>query len=105
MINALDPISGEVLISADQMGNYYTEHPDTKLPLKGFRIPRWDEAKALAEELAKIVPDNHYCGWDFVLTDNGWVLQEANDRGGFKGFQLQKGFRKELMNILHELGV
>lgn len=105
MINALDPDTGEVLISADQMGNYYTNHPDTGLLLKGFRIPKWNEAKELARELAKVVPDNHYCGWDFVLTDQGWILQEANDRGGFKGFQLQKGFRKELMAILNELGV
>lgn len=105
MINELDPDTGEVLVSADQMGNYYTKHPDTGIPIIGFRIPRWDEAKVLAKELAMVVPDNHYCGWDLVLTDYGWVLQEANDRGGFKGFQLQKGFRKELMDILKELGV
>lgn len=105
LINALDPDTGEIMVSADQQGNYYTKHPDTGISLKGFIIPKWDEAKELAKELAEVVPDNHYCGWDFVLTDNGWVLQEANDRGGFKGFQLQTGFRKELLSILDELGV
>ena len=107
LINALDPDTGEIIACADQQGFHYTEHPDTGLRLIDFRIPRWDEARALAAELARIVPDNHYCGWDLVLTDGGWLLQEANDRGGFKGFQLptDKGFRKELMGILAELNV
>ena len=89
------------------MGIHYTEHPETHYKLIGYQMPRWDEAKELAKELARVMPDNHYCGWDLALTDNGWVLQEANDRGEFVGFQLptQKGFRKELMSILEELGV
>ena len=61
----------------------------------------------MAIELAHVMPDNHYCGWDLALTDEGWVLQEANDRGEFVGFQLptRMGFRKELLSILNELGV
>ena len=107
LINSIDPITGIITCSADEMGIHYTEHPDTHYQIVGFKMPRWEEAKELARELAQVMPDNHYCGWDLALTDNGWVLQEANDRGEFVGFQLptKKGFRNELMTILNELGV
>lgn len=58
-------------------------------------------------ELADVLPDNHYTGWDLALTDNGWVLQEANDRGTFILFQIteKKGFKQEIEEIVHELEV
>ena len=107
IINAIDSDTGVIYGAADEMGIHYTEHPETHVKLIGYKMPKWEEAKALAKELAQIIPDNHYCGWDLALTNNGWVLQEANDRGEFVGFQLptKKGFRKELMDILNELGV
>lgn len=107
IINAVDVETGIIIGSADEMGIHYETHPESDLPLLGFKMPRWEEAKKLAVELAHVMPDNHYCGWDLALTDNGWVLQEANDRGEFVGFQLPttKGFRKELLQILNELGV
>lgn len=108
IINAIDPSTGVIYASADEMGIRYIEHPETHYQLIGYQMPYWNEAVELAKKLAQVMPDNHYCGWDLALTDaHGWVLQEANDRGEFIGFQLptRKGFRKELMNILLELGV
>lgn len=107
IINAIEPSTGIIYASADEMGIHYTEHPETHYQLIGYQMPYWNEAVELAKELAQVMPDNHYCGWDLALTDQGWVLQEANDRGEFIGFQLptRKGFRKELMSILQELGV
>ena len=105
IINAIDVDTGRIIGSADEKGNYYTKHPDTEIQLLGYTIPKWEEAKALAYELASVIPDNKYCGWDLALADNGWVLQEANDRGEFFGFQLpiKKGFRKEFNEILNRL--
>ena len=72
----------------------------------GQTIPRWQEAKDLVAELAKIVPDNHYTGWDLALTDMGWVLVEANRRGQFIWqIPTQVGFRKEINRILKQLNV
>jgi len=71
------------------MGVHYKKHPDTNFDLIGYQIPRWEEAKSLSKELALVLPDNHYCGWDLVLTDEGWVLQEANDRGNLSVFNYQ----------------
>lgn len=104
---AIDVETGKVIAAADEKGNQYTVHPDSGVQLIGFQLPRWDEAKAMAKELAMVLPDNRYTGWDFALTDQGWILQEANDRGGFINFQLptQTGFRSEIEAIMRELNV
>lgn len=103
---ALDD-NGVVVSTADEKGRFYDVHPDTNHPLIGFQIPRFEEAKALARELAEVVPDNRYCGWDLALTDNGWVMQEGNWQGGVVAFQcpMQKGCREMLDAYAKELGV
>ena len=104
---AIDVETGIVKSAADESGKYYRIHPDSKIELVGLQIPQWKEAKELAMELSEILPDNHYTGWDLALTDNGWVLQEANDRGTFILFQItdRKGFKPEIERIVQELGV
>jgi len=103
---ALDE-NGVVVSTADEKGRIYEVHPDTGHPLIGFQVPRFEEAKALAAELAKVVPTNRYCGWDIALTDDGWVMQEGNWQGGIVAFQcpMQRGYRKEMDAIMKELGL
>jgi len=48
---ALDD-DGVIIATADEKGRSYEVHPDTKHPLVGFRVPRIEEAKELAKELA-----------------------------------------------------
>lgn len=98
---------GEIVSTADEKGRFYDVHPDTGHPLIGFKIPHFEEAKALAKELAMVVPSNRYCGWDIALTDDGWVMQEGNWQGGIVAFQcpLQRGYRKEMDAIMAELGL
>ncbi len=87
---------GVIIKAVDELGHSYIYHPDTNVKLIGFQIPQWDEALSLATELAKVVPDNRYTGWDLALTNSGWVMVEGNTRAQFV-FQIpsQKGFRKE----------
>ena len=103
---ALDD-DGVIIATSDEKGCPYEVHPDTKHPLVGFKVPRINEAKELAKELAKVVDTNRYCGWDLALTDDGWVMQEGNWQGGIVAFQcpLQRGYRKEMDEIVKELGV
>lgn len=104
---AIDVVTGKVKSAADEKGRYYKTHPDTGVNLVGFTVPKWNEVKELVVKLTSVFPDNHYTGWDLALTDEGWVLQEANDRGTFILFQIteQKGFRTEIEKIVKELGV
>lgn len=103
----IDPDTGITFSAADESGNSFIRHPDTGLELIGYQVPRWEEAKKLVRELAYILPDNHYTGWDLALTIDGWVLQEANDRGTFILFQITTGvgFKPEIEKIVNELGV
>lgn len=98
---------GEVIATSDEKGRSYEVHPDTGHKLIGFKVPRFEEAKAFAKELAMVVPSNRYCGWDIALTDNGWVMQEGNWQGGIVAFQcpLQRGYRTEMDAIMKELNV
>lgn len=105
IICSVDKDSGEVFAAADEHGRRFTEHPQTSERLVGFQIPNWEEGKELVRELAKVVPSNRYTGWDIALTEDGWVLVEANRRGQFV-WQIasQIGFRKEINDILKKLG-
>ena len=99
--------NGVVVSTADEKGRAYEIHPDSKIPLIGFQVPRYQEAKEFAKELTTVVPDNRYCGWDIALTENGWILQEANSHGGIVAIQcpLGRGIRKEMDAIMAELGL
>lgn len=106
IIGTLDLNTGCVIAAADEYGNSFDTHPDTGLPLIGFQIPRWEEAKAMACELATIVKGNRYAGWDLALTENGWVMVEGNARGQFVWqMPTQKGFWPEMNRVFNRLGM
>lgn len=69
------------IISSDgytEKGESYAMHPDSKIQFKGFQIPRWNELRNLAVQCHMELPQHKYIGWDFVLTDIGWILMEGN---------------------------
>lgn len=75
-------------------GATFTKHPDTGKVFKGTQIPRWDELLSLVFELARVVPEQKYVGWDLALTPEGWCMVEGNDRAMFIGQMAeQKGIR------------
>lgn len=54
------------------------EHPDTGLPVDGFVVPFWTDAKQLADELMRAIPEGLYVGWDIAITPMGPVVIEGN---------------------------
>ena len=80
IIVTVDEKSGVVLTDGvDMMGRKYIQHPDSNIILKGFQIPYWNELLHLVEQIhTTIMPNYPYIGWDFALTQNGWVLIEGN---------------------------
>lgn len=79
----------------------YSEHPETKVKIKGNQIPKWQELLNLIEKLVRVVPEQKIVGWDLALTDSGWIMVEGNSRPIFKSVQLcnKKGFRTEFEKI------
>lgn len=81
-------------------GDIIETHPDSAIKIKGFQIPCWDELMNLVEQVATQVPYYKYIGWDFALTDNGWVVVEGNSRPNVNSIQMCSG--KGLRKILDE---
>lgn len=106
ILASVDPKTGIVTtLGKDEVNNTYESHPNTGVIIKGFKIPRWEEAVNMVKELALVVPTNRYIGWDLALTDHGWVLVEGNSNAQLNVHQFcdLKGRREELdelMNII-----
>lgn len=104
MLALIDPKTGIIKTDAyDEMLNRYKKHPNTEIKIKGFQIPRWDEAIKLAKQLAPLTPDLKYIGWDIALTKSGWVVVEGNGATQFIGQQLpdDTGKKKEFERLIN----
>lgn len=76
---AIDPSSGVIISDGmDKSGNWYIAHPDSGVPYKDVQIEAWKELLVTAELIHRTMPEQIYVGWDFALTDEGWVLIEGN---------------------------
>lgn len=65
----------------DYLGNKYVYHPDSKVRLVGFNIPRWNELLILVKSIAAVLKGATVISWDFAYSKKGWVLLEGNDVG------------------------
>lgn len=75
-----------------EFGEVIEVHPDTQVPIVGFKIPEWDELQKMVRELPKVLPEQKYVGWDLALSKTkGWVLVEGNSGGQFVGPQIATG--------------
>ena len=95
----VDPGTGLVTTPGrTEYGEEVLYHPDSGVPIPGAQIPRWSELLALAEELARAMPEQPYISWDLALTPDGWVMVEGNSAGQFVGPQLtlRRGIRRQM---------
>lgn len=66
----------------DSHDNIHEHHPESGVRIADFRLPRYDEVVAFVDEVARVVPDVRYVGWDIVVTPDGPVLVEGNWAAG-----------------------
>ncbi len=79
MAARIDLESGELrTVGADKQGNVYKTHPMTGTEIVGFRIPYWEEAKAMCMEAALKVPQMRFVAWDVAITPDGPTFIEGN---------------------------
>ena len=105
LLAAIDLASGVVTsLGITEKLEEFIFHPDTGRQIVGFSLPDWDEAKKLAEELARVIPEQKIVGWDLAHTDDGWVMVEGNSKSMFVGWQLtqRKGWRSTAEKVLAE---
>ncbi len=89
MVAPMDPDTGTVTDRAlDKRKNLYASHPATGTPIQGFTFPDWEQARALVEAAAQVVPEVGYVGWDVCFTPEGPCLVEGNQFPGHDIYQL-----------------
>ncbi|MFT3799104.1 sugar-transfer associated ATP-grasp domain-containing protein [Microbacterium sp.] len=59
-------------------GHLFETHPDTGVRIADFQLPMMAEVRALITEVALVIPQVRYVGWDVVVTPTGPVLVEGN---------------------------
>ena len=90
----VDTETGRILGPArSDLCEYFECHPDTGAKFEGSLIPRWNELNALLEELVRVVPEQKQVGWDFALSEKGWVMVEGNTTPALQSFDLDHGLR------------
>lgn len=100
----VDAETGVVYAARDKHGVRYETHPESGVPIVGFQIPRWDEAKEFVRKAAQVVPSIRIIGWDVALSQDGWVLIEANRAGEWLTQEAtHTGLRTKITPILREL--
>lgn len=103
IFTCVDEKSGMIITDGiDERHNIYISHPDSGINFKGWKIPKYEELRILAEDIFRSCFSEHkYIGFDFALTDNGWVLIEGN-WGQFVGqYVSKKGVKQEFIEYIN----
>lgn len=89
----------------EEMNHCYERHPDSGVVFKGYRLPDWDQLKALSKKLSYMMPTVKYIGWDFAHTDHGWIVIEGNGRSQMIGPQtvFKCGIRSDVEAFMEDM--
>ena len=63
-------------------GDKFLVHPQTGVSIVGFVVPLFDEAIAMAMEMATVIPEVPYIGWDIAITPERPIAIEGNYNTG-----------------------
>lgn len=70
-------------VAFTEFNNSFSEHPDSKILFKDYRISLFPKILAAAETLHVLIPQLGLINWDFTLGNDGVpILIEANTFGG-----------------------
>lgn len=102
IIACIDERNGIITTNGqDEAGLEYLAHPDSNRKFKGWQIPKWKELLAFAEEIHRNCLSSHrYIGFDFALTDNGWVVIEGNWGQFLNQYVDHRGIKNEFLNYI-----
>lgn len=96
----IDEKSGKISTNGyDVKGNTYKIHPDSKKIFKDWQIPFWSDLLKLAEEVHRTIPHYPYVGWDFALSNKGWVLLEGNWGQFLSKFADKEGIKSKFVAL------
>lgn len=101
----INPDTGEIESDGiDTDGHQYVVHPDTGVPFKGFRIPRWEELVETCRRAHRQTPDAPVVGWDICIDSNNNIeIIEGNHLPDVDVLQspLKIGIKAKVETMLH----
>lgn len=99
----INPKTGVIFTHGfDEHGNYYDVHPDSGLRFEGYQIPQYQDLLKTVEEVhRKCMPGHIYIGWDFALTEEGWVLIEGNWGQLVNQYVDKVGLKEQFMEYMY----
>jgi hypothetical protein len=62
----------------DIHGNKVFHHPVSGVVIPGYQIPNWEGVYNYVCQLAMVMPEGRYIGWDVVILENGYDVTEGN---------------------------
>ncbi|HEA30500.1 MAG TPA: hypothetical protein ENH91_10975 [Leeuwenhoekiella sp.] len=71
-------------------GNTFEKHPETGFKLDGFKIPYYEQACKLIQQVNQSIPER-IVGWDIAIATDGPVLIEGNDNNSWFGVDIAHG--------------
>jgi hypothetical protein len=78
----VDVVSGRLGLSsnlgADARLGWFSNHPDTGVPIEGLIVPCWEEVKASAIAAHRSFADRIVVGWDIAVLEDGPIIIEGN---------------------------
>ena len=66
----------------DVSGDAYEIHPRSGVHIVGFEVPLYDKVLELVDEVARVVPQIPYVGWDIAISPDRPVVIEGNYNTG-----------------------
>lgn len=92
---------GKILIPAiDEKGCVYEIHPISNTKLVGFSLPKFQEVLDLVKEIAQVIPEVRYVGWDIAIGNDGPILIEGNEFSGV--FQMKPSLSNKKEGLVLE---
>lgn len=74
---------------------FFDHHPDTGVKFNGMKIPNWEHLTAEISTIAKYLSELPCVGWDVVVTDDGFIIVEANASPGLIVSQMFGGLLED----------
>ncbi len=62
----------------DSHNNVHERHPESGVSIPEYQLPLMETVHPFIDEVARVVPDVKYVGWDIVMSADGPVLIEGN---------------------------
>lgn len=83
-----------VAVDAKGFATRITKHPDSGVSFD-IQIPRWEEVTEKCKEICMAFPELRYCGFDVVITQDGFKILEINSLSGLMAAQLKEPLLKD----------